>query len=230
MKNNIRAFIFARGGSKGIHKKNLQKINNIPLIGHSINIANAIDFVDKVYVSTDCEEIGDTSKKYGAEVIYRPKYLATDNSPELLSWKHAINYSIKNDDEFNIFLSLPPTAPLRDIEDVLKCIDSLSENVDIVLTMTKSKKSPWFNMVYKNEDNKISLLNKNLSITRRQESPECFDPTTVAYAAKKDFIQNTESIWEGKVVGVEIPEERAIDIDSSLDLKVASYLYKKRYP
>ena len=223
----IRAFIFARGGSKGIRKKNLQKIGDIHLVGHSIKIANKLKIIEKIYVSTDCDEISKISRIYGAEVIDRPKNLATDDSPELDSWKHAINYSIKNDGKFNIFLSLPPTSPLRGVKDILNCIESLEDNIDIVLTMSKSKRSPWFNMVYQNEKNKLlTLINDSYQINRRQDSPNCYDLTTVAYAAKHEFLLNTENIWEGNVVGVEVPEERAIDIDSQLDLKIAKFLYE----
>ena len=226
MDKKIRAFIFARGGSKGIIKKNLQKIGDIHLVGHSIKIASKLKIIDKIYVSTDCDEIGEISRIYGAEVINRPKNLASDDSPELLSWKHAIDYSLQNDGQFSVFLSLPPTSPLRDIKDILNCIVSLEDNIDIALTMSKSKRSPWFNMVSQNKNKKISLINDSYQISRRQDSPNCYDLTTVAYAAKQEFILNTENIWNGNVVGVEVPEERAMDIDSPLDLKIAKLLYE----
>mgnify|MGYP001229898830 CR=1 FL=1 len=227
MQKNIRVFIFARGGSKGIHKKNIQKIANIPLVGHSILTAYKLKNIEKIYVSTDCCEIADISRKYGAEIIMRPEPLATDNAPELMAWKHAIKESINKDGDFNVFVSLPPTSPLRNTNDVLTCISSLKNEVDIVLTMTRSKRNPWFNMVKSDKDNQISLINRNFSIFRRQDAPNCYDVATVAYAAKKEYILSTDSIWNGNVVGVEIPEERSIDIDSPVDLKIAKLLFEE---
>jgi len=132
MKNTTRAFVFARGGSKGIPKKNLQKIGNIHLVGHSINIAKKVKTIEKIYVSTDCPEIASVSREYGAEIINRPKELANDKSPEILAWKHSIRHSLEKDGFFNRFISIPPTAPLRNIEDIKNCLNALSENIDIV--------------------------------------------------------------------------------------------------
>lgn len=113
MSKIIFAFIFARGGSKGIKRKNLKKLNGKPLIYYSINIAKQLDIFKKIFVCTDSDEIINYSKKLKVEVIKRPKYLATDNSPEFLSWKYAIQYLKKNNIFFDTFVSLPATSPLR---------------------------------------------------------------------------------------------------------------------
>tara|TARA_B100000963_G_C22363342_1_gene552600 strand:- start:1 stop:699 length:699 start_codon:yes stop_codon:yes gene_type:complete len=225
MKNITRAFVFARGGSKGIPKKNLQKIGNIHLVGHSINIAKKLKTIEKIYVSTDCPEIARVSKEYGAEIINRPKELAEDKTPEILAWKHSISYSLERDGFFNRFISIPPTAPLRNIEDIKNCLNALGENIDIVFTISKSKRNPWFNMVNKDKFGLISLLNKELSINRRQDVPNSFDVTTVAYSAKPEYILKNNSLWNGNVYGVEVPENRAIDIDTPFDLNVANLLF-----
>ena len=86
------AFIFAREGSKGIKNKNIKVFYKKPLIAHTIQLAKKIKFIQDLYVSTDCPKIKRISIKYGIKVIDRPKKLATDTSPELLSWKHAINF------------------------------------------------------------------------------------------------------------------------------------------
>ena len=225
MNLNTRAFIFARGGSKGIPKKNLQKIGGIHLVGHSIKIAQKINLIEKIYVSTDCPEIADVSKGYGAEIILRPKELALDDSPEIQSWKHAIGYSLKKDGCFTKFISLPPTSPLRCVEDVEKSLSALKENIDIVFTISSAKRNPWFNMVKMQKSGLITLINKNSKSTRRQDAPECFDLTTVAYSAKTDYILSTHNLWSGNVRGVLVPEDRSIDIDTPFDLKVAKLIF-----
>ena len=101
---SIRAFIFARGGSKGIANKNLLQINGHSLVGHSILAAKKIKEIEKIYVSTDSSNIADVANQYCVGVINRPVELATDNSPEWLSWQHAVSKSIERDGPFEYFL------------------------------------------------------------------------------------------------------------------------------
>ena len=119
------AFVFARGGSKGLPRKNILPIQGIPLVGHSITLARNLKQVDKVFVSTDCSEISSVAEKYGGIVIPRPYELATDSSPEWHSWQHAIKYVTNLYGDFDCFLSLPATAPLRNIQDVQRCLKAL---------------------------------------------------------------------------------------------------------
>ena len=108
--NNI-AFIFARGGSKGIKNKNIIDFGDKPLIAHTIDMAKKSRLFKDIVVSTDSEMIRNISLSYGATVPFmRPNDLATDESSEILSWKHAIsNY----DKTIDTFVSLPCTSPLR---------------------------------------------------------------------------------------------------------------------
>ena len=92
MKEKIFCFIFARGGSKGIPKKNILPLAGLPLLVHSINLAKSLKEVDEIFVSTDCEEISEIAKHQNVQVIKRPFELAQDNSPEWLAWQHAIKY------------------------------------------------------------------------------------------------------------------------------------------
>ena len=112
-------------------------------------------------------------------------------------------------------MSLPPTAPLRSLEDVEKCLFALQEDIDIVVTMSPARRSPWFNMVRKNMDDSINLVINEQPVFRRQDVPHCYDLATVAYAAKADFILRSEKLWDGKVAGVEVPAERALGIDTA---------------
>tara|TARA_A100001388_G_scaffold274367_1_gene257898 strand:+ start:430 stop:1146 length:717 start_codon:yes stop_codon:yes gene_type:complete len=227
MKKTI-AFIFARGGSKGLPLKNQLKLLNHPLIAYSIYIAKINPSIDDVYVSTDSEEIANISIDYGAKIILRPNKLAQDDSPEFLSWKHAINFLFNQGIYFDKFISLPPTSPLRSLKDTKICLDELKSKEEIIITVTPSHRNPWFNMV--NLDNKkyATKIFSGKTINRRQDAPESFDISTVAYVAKTDFILNFSSIWDGKVKGVIIPKERALDIDDKYDFLIAQHLIKYR--
>jgi CMP-N-acetylneuraminic acid synthetase len=221
------AFVFARGSSKGLPRKNVLPIGGIPMLAHGIKIARALQEVDQVYVSTDCGEIASIAKQYGAEVINRPSELASDTASEWLAWQHAINAVIQSAGSFDRFLSLPATAPLRKPEDVRNCLNALQAGIDMVITMTPAHRSPWFNMVTADSDGRVKLVAGDGAIRRRQDSQACFDMTTVAYVSRPEFILKASSIWDGSVVGVEIPRERSIDIDNALDFAIASFLMEE---
>ena len=124
----IVAFIFARGGSKGLPGKNIRLLDGKPLIAWSIEHALAVKLIDRVIVSTDSDEIAAVAIEYGAEVPFmRPPELACDNSPEWFAWQHALDFLRANEGDMpNMFVSVPATAPLRSPDDIEKCIVALT--------------------------------------------------------------------------------------------------------
>lgn len=220
------AFIFARGGSKGIPRKNVKLLGGKPLIGWSIDTALKCPSIDRVIVSTDDQEIADVAKSHGAEVPFiRPKELAEDNSAEWYAWRHAVQYLQAQSCKFEKFVSLPATSPLRSVDDVEKCIAALDDETDIVVTVKKAERSPYFNMVTIREDGFSRLaISPERAVTRRQDAPEVYDMTTVCYVTRPDFILNNFGVFSGKVRSVIIPEARAIDIDNPIDFRIAEIL------
>ena len=217
-------FVFARGGSKGLPGKNLLPINGVPLIGHSIEIAKKINQINKVFLSTDSDEIAEVGKLFGAEVIERPEDLASDTASEWEAWKHAIEHVGKKYGDFDQFISLPATAPCRRYIDVHRCMQALVDDVDMVITTTESHRNPWFNMVTNNSEGYARLVNTSQGFKRRQDSPKCQDMATVAYIARPSFINNNESIWDGNVKAIKVPQHTAVDIDTFYDYSVAKML------
>ena len=233
MKQYIVGFIFARGGSKGVPGKNIRHLAGKPLIAYAIETAFQSQFIDRVVVSTDDEKIARVAQDFGAEVPFlRPKELAQNNSPEWLAWQHAIRTLEEQDKgrELDVFVSIPPTAPLRAVEDVDNSIKTfLESDADIVITAKKASRHPSFNMITLDEQNCAKLvLPLDKQIIRRQDAPAVYDMTTVAYVASPKFIIESKAIFEGKVKAVLIPEERALDIDTELDFKFAEYLMTNR--
>jgi CMP-N-acetylneuraminic acid synthetase len=224
------AFVFARGGSKGLPGKNLLPIAGHPLLAHSIRIAQQISEVACIFVSTDCSKIAETGAAYGAEIIARPEHLASDTAPEWLAWQHAIESAQSRYGVFDRFLSLPPTAPCRSIDDVKRSLDALAPDTDLVLTTTPSHRSPWFNMVAQSSNGYLELIKTGDEINRRQDAPACFDLATVAYVTRPAFVLGATSIWDGRVRGVEIPSERAVDIDTPVDYAIARFLKEQYIP
>ena len=229
----IVGFIFARGGSKGVKKKNIRQLAGKSLIAYAIETAKQSKLIDRVIVSTEDEEIAEIAMAFGAEVPFiRPRELAQDNTPEILAWKHAIQVLKEQDEDrdLDVFVSIPPTAPLRTVENVDNCIRCFLENeVDAVITVKKASRHPSFNIVFLDIDERPRLaLPLDKYITHRQNVDPAYDVTTVAYVARPEFVLNaTSSVYEGKLKAVLIPEERAVDIDTELDFQFAEFLMTK---
>ena len=225
------AFIFARGGSKGLPGKNTRSFGGKPLIAWSIECALSVGSIDRVLVSTDSEEIAAISKKYGADVPFmRPPELATDESPEWLSWRHALEYVRSSSGALpEVMVSLPTTSPLRRVDDVESCIEQFSKGgCDVVVTATEANRNPYFNMVRDQGDGTVCLVSESTKVKRRQDAPVVQDMTTVCYVANPRFVLSHNSIFEGRVKAVHVPKERAIDIDSILDFQIAEFLLNSR--
>ncbi len=228
MNPRVVAFVFARGGSKGLPRKNLLPLAGKPLVVHSIDTARALPRVAKVVVSTDDNEIADVARRAGAEVPFlRPPELASDTASEWLAWQHAIRTLRKAGETVDVFLSLPPTSPLRIPADVDCCLDALlNTSADAVITVREAERNPYFNMVRRDADGLVRLAIEG-AFRRRQDAPELYDMTTVAYAARADFILNASRLFDGKVRAVRIPRERALDIDTGMDMLIGEALAGK---
>lgn len=223
------AFIFARGGSKGLPGKNTKVFGGKPLIAWSIECALSVERIEKVIVSTDSPQIAEVARYWGAETPFmRPPELATDESPEWLSWRHSLNWVKEEYGKLpEAFVSLPAIAPLRTSLDVERCLDEFAKgNSDLVITVTDAQRNPHFNMVQRKSNGNFELVIPGYSMPhRRQDAPEVFDMATICYVAKPEFILSHDAIFQGKVGAVYVPRERAIDVDSSLDFKIAEYLF-----
>lgn len=229
--NEIIAFIFARGGSRGLRNKNILEFAGKPLIAWTIEQALLNPRIERVIVSTDSVEVSQIARAYGAEVPFqRPAELATDTSGELLSWKHALNFLKDTEGAIpKIFLSLPCTAPLRTQIDIDRNLNCLIENKgDLAISVCPSARSPYFNMVHLGSGGQASLAIKSeRNISRRQDVPETFDITTVAYSSRAQYVLETDNLLSGKVFASLVDRERAIDIDDALDFEIAEFLFKK---
>jgi len=227
MKPHIVGAIFARGGSKGVLRKNVRILGGKPLIAHAIEAARASTLIDQVIVSTEDQEIAQIAQSWGADVPFmRPAELARDDSPEWHAWQHALRTLALSDERpIDVLVSIPTTAPLRAVEDIDACIRLLLKtDADIVVTITPAQRSPYFNMVALENDCVRLVIPPAREIHHRQASPPVFDMTTVAYAARPEFVLRASGLFEGKVQAVIVPRERALDIDSEFDLRIAEFL------
>ncbi len=113
-------------------------------------------------------------------------------------------------------------------QDIENCLDEFYKGgSDVVITVTEAQRSPWFNMVKKENGLMMPIIPIGKNIVRRQDAPQVFDMTTVAYVAKPSFVLSALSIFSGRVRAVHVPVERAIDIDTLLDFEIAEFLIKR---
>lgn len=220
--------IFARGGSKGIPNKNLQLVAGKPLVTMAIETAQATAGIDRLIVSTDSNEIAAVSLAAGAEVPFmRPAKLGTDESPEWLSWRHVLSFLKETEGVLpEAMVSLPTTSPLRKPSDVEACITTYQQgDWDAIVTVTQAQRSPYFNMVRVGSDGQAHIaLDSSKSYVRRQDAPHLYDMCTVSYVIRAEFVLENDSFWSGRVGAVVIPQERALDIDTPFDLRLAQLL------
>lgn len=224
--------VFARGGSKGLPGKNLKMVGGKSLVSHSVHVGLDCPRIDRVLVSTDDEEIAEAAREAGAEVPFRrPPHLSRDDSPEWLAWRHALEFLEREEGvRPDLMVSLPPTAPLRTVGDVERCLDmALDERPDAVITVTPAHQHPAFNMVHLNDEGRAQLVSPpEKPLYNRQEAPSVYSITTVGYAIRPSFILAADHLFSGVVYAVEVPRERAIDIDDELDLEFARFLWRRR--
>ena len=201
------------------------------MITYSIETAFECGLFSKVFVSTDDKEIADISQASGAEIISRPPDLAGDKSPEWLSWQHAVDWVQEAYGYFDDFVSLPATSPLRSKEDVLAAIEKrASSGADVCISVTEASRSPYFNMVTLDAEQVASIvIRPDEGVYRRQDAPEVFDITTVVYATTPQFITKNTGLFDGEIVAIEIPKERAVDIDDIYDFLLAEAILNEQY-
>lgn len=226
---DILVTICARGGSKGVKNKNILPLLGKPLIYYTIEQALEWGKAEHVVVSTDSEVIAKEAKQAGAEVPFiRPDFLALDDTPKLPVLKHAVNYYMKNlHFSPDFVVDLDPTSPLRMIEDIDKCFYLLlnEPETDAVITGYLAKKNPYYNMVER-DSNGFAHLSKSLSYQTpsRQEAPQVYSMNASIYVWRTHALLKQEGLISEKAKIIEMPEERSVDIDSEVDLKLVELL------
>jgi len=225
---NIISIIPARGGSKGIPKKNIRLLAGKPLIAYSIIEANKSKFVDYVIVSTEDSEIASIGKKFGAEIIERPKKLAQDDSLTIDVIYHTID-KLKNniDKDKTIIVLLQPTSPLRTVEDIDNSINLyLEQECESVVSVCKTYHPPQWSLIIENGFLK-PLFGKNYFMKQRQTFDDTYFLNGAIYIAKVETLYKYKSFICQYSIPYIMPYDRSIDIDEENDLMLAELLMKR---
>jgi len=228
--SDIISLICARGGSKGLPRKNVRPFVGKPLIAHSIEMALNSNFIADVVVSTDDEEIARVAKNYGASVPFmRPANLSGDSAPEWHVWQHALSWLSDQGRDIEALVVLPPTAPLRSLEDVNGAIEMfLQKKCDGVVCGTDAHRNPFFNMVTIDDNQRCALAMSGAArFTRRQDAPTFYDLTTVCYVMSPDYITHHQHLFDGDIRMFHVPLQRSVDIDTIFDFELAEFIHQK---
>ena len=224
--------ICARGGSKGVPNKNIRQMVGKPLIGHSILQAQSSGLFEAIAVSSDSMKILDISKKFGADYsILRPPELASDSAPKLPAIQHCVNeVETLSGENFDVIVDLDVTSPLRitkDIEGAVKLLED--KNVSNVITGCPARRSPYFNLVERDEMGYARLSKPpEKTITCRQDAPECFDMNASIYVWNRAGLIGSKSIFNADTLLFVMPEERSIDVDHEWEFEYVEFLFNKR--
>ncbi len=222
--NRILVVIPARGGSKGIPRKNIRLLNNKPLIYYSINIAKSSKYVDDVVVTTDDSEISLLAEKFGASVMKRSEELSGDEVPLDPVIYDAMIKKEKTNNEYDIIITIQPTSPLLKTNTLNKAIKKFeNSNIDSVLSVVDDRHLSWSY----DEINK-SYLPNYVERKNRQYLPKNFRETGAILATRRNFVRKDSRLGTNLDL-IEVSRDESVDIDNYEDWWIAeNYLQKKK--
>jgi len=230
MTYRIISIIPARGGSKGIPRKNTILLCNKPLISYTINSSLKSKNIDRTFVSTEDEEIAEISRNYGAEIIKRPIELAQDDSHRRDAIKHLLETLIKNVN-YNpeIIVLLQPTSPLRTSNDIDNAIELfLNNDCDSVVSVCDSSGEPYWSLKIKNNFIEPLFGWNDFLYKRRQDLPTSYILNGAIFITTPENFYKYNSLINDRTLPYIMPRERSIDIDEKIDLKIAKILLEAR--
>jgi CMP-N,N'-diacetyllegionaminic acid synthase len=228
---SVVATICARGGSKGVPGKNLRPLAGRPLIAHTIACAQACPELDGIVISTDDDRLAAAAEACGVAVPFRrPPELATDTAAKLPVIRHAAAWWDQHrGSRAEIVLDLDVTVPLRAPADISACVARLrNEPLDVVMTVYEPERNPYFNMVELHEGLARVVARPERPIFRRQDAPRVYSVTPAVFGFRRDFLDRSDYVYDGRVSVVEIPRERAVDIDHEMDFRFVEFLLRER--
>ena len=220
---NIISIIPARGGSKGLPRKNVLPFNGKPLIVHSINYALDCNLISSVYVSTDDKEISEISMEYGAKVIHRPDYLSGDEATTESAIEHTLSEISETPD---IIVLLQATSPLRPNDSLNDALEKfINNNYDSMLSISPTHRFFWS---IKDENSAIPQYNI-LNRPRRQDMKKSdikFVENGSVYIFTHKHFQYVKNRLGGKIGYIEFDEKFSYEIDSIIDFRFLELLAK----
>lgn len=222
MTKKIVAIIPARGGSKGLPKKNILDLGGKPLITWTIEASLSSKYITKTVVSSESDEILNISKIHGADSIKRPDELASDTATSESAVMHAIEELKNSSEEFDYLILLQPTSPLRNAEDIDNAFDLLFSSDATALISVCEIDNKILKAFKQNKDGYIEgISNNSYPFARRQDLPKTYMSNGAIYIIKIDEFLNSKTLFSEKTISFQMDEIKSLDIDTVADLKEA---------
>jgi CMP-N,N'-diacetyllegionaminic acid synthase len=221
----ILGLIPARGGSKGIPRKNIRPLLGKPLLAWTIEEALKSEYLDSVIVSTDDDEIAATALEWGAMIPFiRPAFLASDTARGIDVVIHVLEELPEND----VVVLLQPTSPFRSVLDIDQAIELWSEKRRPVVGVSETSKSPFWMYSINESGMLVPLLKPPANAANRQQLPKAFALNGAVYVSDRESIVRHKSFLLEDTVPYIMPAERSVDLDSEADWNYAEYLLRNR--
>jgi CMP-N,N'-diacetyllegionaminic acid synthase len=210
----------ARQGSKGVPQKNMYVVKGKPLIEYTIDSAKNSKYLDQLFVSTDCPEIADFSKKQGLSIPFlRPSSLATDEARIIDVLLHVVDEWKKRERYFDYLVLLQPTQPLRKTEHIDQAIEKIiDQNRTSLVSVSKVRDHPVLVRSINKNGELVNVLNTN-STVRRQDMPPYYKVNGLIYINKLDDQFNAETSLNDNTLPFITDTEYDLDIDSLDDIR-----------
>ena len=228
----IIAIVTARGGSKGLPKKNIKKINEKPLICWTLERAYQSKLIDEVFISTDSNEIKRVCNNYGYEVTeLRPKKLAEDDTPSSDVIIHVLDLYEKNKLKFDYVLLLEPTSPLRKENDIdnaiMKLIDNHKAQTLISVGEVQTEHPAITKKINYNDNYVEPYYQQKIKFHQRQQLDKAYFPYGVVYMSTVSYFRNNKTFYSTKTIPYFIERWQNYEIDDEIDFYINELLIKK---
>ncbi len=218
----------ARGGSKGIPRKNIKKLNGKPLIYYTIDIARQIAPDSDICISTDDHEIIEMVERYGLEVPFkRPNYLATDTMGTYDVLLHALDFFESKGEIYDNIILLQCTSPFRRVKDVKGALDLYSPEIDMVVSVKETSANPYYNCFEEDVDGYLELSKGNGKYVRRQDAPAAWEYNGAVYVINPESLKKNPLSKFEKVIKYVMDDIHSLDLDTMLDWKMAELMLKE---
>ena len=219
----IFAVITARGGSKGLPRKNITEVSGRPMIAWTIDAANRSRFIDRTVLSSDDDAIIAAAKSLGCEAPFvRPDEFAADASPSSDALIHALE---QIPETYDYLVLLQPTSPLRIAEDIDGAIEKCHvAGAPACVTGCEPTKSPYWMFHLGDGETMTPVIESEGPTTRRQDLPKVFAPNGAVFLAQIPWYREHLTFYGPGTVAYMMPPERSVDVDSALDLALVQTL------
>jgi len=219
----------ARGGSKGLPRKNILPLAGRPMIEYTLDAAKgAMEEGDEMCVSTDDSEIIGVVKDYGVEVPFvRPKELASDTAGSEDVIRHALDWYKDKGIGFDVVVLLQATSPLRNAQHVKEALAIWSPETDMVVSVKEADSNPYYVLF---EEDKEGFLQKSKegNFTRRQDCPEVYEYNGAVYVVNVSAVKKKGIVNFNKKRKFIMSKESSVDVDDLIDFKLAEFLMEER--